>query len=70
MIQAYSIRVNPQRLGLMLPVCIRIRPVPGQLDKVEQMEALIDKLTPYAMTNTAIIQSSPVVNRLPAMRAT
>ena len=98
-IEGYTIRVNPQRLGLMLPVCLRIRPVPGRLEKVAQilakldevidcdrvtgedcfiarahvrsvahMETLIDKLTPYAMTNTAIIQSSPIPHRLPALQ--
>ena len=32
---------------------------------VEDLEALIDEIIPYAMTNTAIIQSSPVPRRLP-----
>ena len=32
---------------------------------VEDLEALIDELIPYAMTNTSIIQSSPVPPRLP-----
>lgn len=32
---------------------------------VEDLEALIDELAPYAMTNTAIIQSSPVPRRPP-----
>ena len=32
---------------------------------VEDLEALIDEIIPYAMTNTAIIQSSPVPERLP-----
>lgn len=32
---------------------------------VEDLEALIDKIIPYAMTNTSIIQSSPVEPRLP-----
>ncbi len=37
---------------------------------VEELEALIDKIMPYAMTNTAIIQSSPVKRRLPPMSKT
>ena len=29
-IRGYTIVVDPERLGLPLPVCLRIRPVPGQ----------------------------------------
>jgi Lrp/AsnC family leucine-responsive transcriptional regulator len=32
---------------------------------VAELEALIDEIIPYAMTNTSIIQSSPVKRRLP-----
>lgn len=32
---------------------------------VAELEALIDEIVPYAMTNTSIIQSSPVPRRLP-----
>jgi len=32
---------------------------------VEDLEAVIDRLIPYAQTNTSIIQSSPVPRRLP-----
>lgn len=32
---------------------------------VEDLESLIDKIIPYATTNTSIIQSSPVEPRLP-----
>ncbi len=32
---------------------------------VEELEKLIDKVAPYATTNTSIIQSSPVRRRLP-----
>jgi Lrp/AsnC family leucine-responsive transcriptional regulator len=34
---------------------------------VEDLEALIDRLLPYAMTNTSVIQSSPVPRRPPPM---
>lgn len=34
---------------------------------VEELEKLIDQVMPYAMTNTSIIQSSPVKRRLPPM---
>jgi Lrp/AsnC family leucine-responsive transcriptional regulator len=34
------------------------------LRSVEELEWLIDQIIPYAMTNTSIIQSSPVPRRL------
>jgi Lrp/AsnC family transcriptional regulator, leucine-responsive regulatory protein len=34
---------------------------------VDELEAVIDKIIPYAMTNTSIIQSSPIVPRLPPL---
>lgn len=99
-IVGYTIVVNPERMGLPLPVCLRVRPVPGEMDKVtkilneipeivdcdrvtgddcfiarahvqsvKHMETLIDRLTPIAMTNTSIIQSSPITRRLPAFKA-
>lgn len=37
----------------------------AHVDSVENMERLIDRIIPYAITNTAIIQSSPVKRRLP-----
>ena len=32
---------------------------------VQDLEALIDRIIPHAMTNTALIQSTPVARRLP-----
>jgi len=32
---------------------------------VSELEALIDEIIPYAMTNTSLVQSSPVARRLP-----
>ncbi len=100
-IGGYTIVIDPEKLGLPLPVCLSIRPVPGETQKVakllneipeivdcdrvtgedcfiarahvksvKQMEALIDRLTPIAMTNTSIIQSSPITRRLPAFSVT
>ena len=37
----------------------------AHLRDVSELEALIDAIIPYAMTNTAIVQSSPVAPRLP-----
>jgi Lrp/AsnC family leucine-responsive transcriptional regulator len=99
-IEGYAARINPKALGLPLAAWLRIRPIPGQLQKVaeilrdipevvecdritgedcfiarahvetvEALERLIDKLIPYSMTNTSIIQSSPVPRRLPPMKA-
>ena len=95
-IESYTIKINPEGLGLPLTVWLRIRPLPGQLKKVAElihslseivecdritgddcfiaranvksvieMERLIDSIIPYATTNTAIAQSSPVASRLP-----
>lgn len=36
---------------------------------VAELETVIDRIAPHAMTNTAIIQSSPVPRRLPPIRA-
>ncbi|MEX3008615.1 Lrp/AsnC family transcriptional regulator [Hoeflea sp. TYP-13] len=36
---------------------------------VADLEELIDEVIPYAMTNTSIIQSSPVKRRLPPFRS-
>lgn len=98
LIEGYAARINPRVLGFSLAAWLRIRPVPGQLQRVvsilenlpeivqcdrvtgedcflarahvrsvEELERLIDKIIPYAMTNTSIIQSSPVTHRLPPL---
>ncbi len=97
-IEGYTLAINPKALGLPVAAWLRIRPIPGQLQKVadilqglpeivecdritgedcfiaraqiesvEDLEKLIDQVIPYAMTNTSIIQSSPVKRRLPAI---
>jgi len=37
----------------------------AHIQSVDDLEKLIDQVIPYAMTNTSIIQSSPVKRRLP-----
>lgn len=37
----------------------------AHLRSVTELERLIDRIIPFAMTNTAIVQSSPVERRLP-----
>ena len=95
-IEGYTLTINPKALGLPIVAWLRIRPIPGQLQKVAEilrglpeivecdrvtgedcfiarayvqsvdgLEKLIDAVIPYAMTNTSIIQSSPVKRRLP-----
>lgn len=97
-IEGYTVRIDPRALGLPLAAWLRIRPIPGQLQKVaeilrdspeivecdritgedcfmarahvesvEALERLIDRLIPHSMTNTSIIQSSPVPRRLPPL---
>lgn len=99
-ITGYAAQVSPAALGLGLAVLVRIRPMPGEMDRVAgivrsvpeivecdrvtgedcfvtrahvasvgDLEKLIDRLIPHAMTNTSIIQSSPVARRLPPIRA-
>jgi Lrp/AsnC family leucine-responsive transcriptional regulator len=95
-IDGYSVKINAAALGLPLAAWLRIRPIPGQLQKIAEilqglpeiiecdrvtgedcfiarahvrsvadLERLIDEVIPYAMTNTSIIQSTPVERRLP-----
>ena len=95
-IEGYTLAISPKALGLPIAAWLRIRPVPGQLQKlaeilqglpeivecdrvtgedcfiarvhvrsIEDLERLIDQIIPYAMTNSSIIQSSPIKRRLP-----
>ena len=95
-IAGYSAKIAPSALGLPISVWLRIRPVPGELNRVVKiiqsiseitecdrvtgedcflarahlasvadLERIIDRIIPYAMTNTSIVQSSPVPRRLP-----
>lgn len=99
-IEGYTAKINPGVLGLPIAAWLRVRPIPGQLQKVADilrglpeivecdritgedcfiarahvrsvgdLERLIDKIIPWAMTNTSIIQSSPVARRLPPIAA-
>lgn len=95
-IEGYTLSLNPKALGLPVAAWLRIRPIPGQLQKVseilrelpeivecdritgddcfiarahvrsvEDLERLIDQLIHHAMTNTSVVQSSPIKRRLP-----
>ena len=100
-ITGYTTEVSPEAIGLPFSVWLRIRPIPGQLEKVveiiraipeitecdrvtgedcfvararlasvAELERVIDLIIPYAMTNTSVIQSSPVKRRLPPLPIT
>ncbi|MGI9352303.1 MAG: Lrp/AsnC family transcriptional regulator [Rhizobiaceae bacterium] len=95
-IEGYTVRINPAALGLPISAWLRIRPIPGELQRVARilndlpevaecdritgedcfvarvhvqsvghLETVIDQLISWSMTNTSIIQSSPVKRRLP-----
>lgn len=95
-ITGYRAELSPAAVGLPVAAWIRIRPVPGALEKVAEIirsipeitecdritgedcflakahvrsvgdiERVIDRIIPHAMTNTSIIQSSTVPKRLP-----
>jgi Lrp/AsnC family transcriptional regulator, leucine-responsive regulatory protein len=99
-IEGYAAKISPAAIGLPIAAWLRIRPTPGQLQKVadilrslpeivecdritgedcfiarayvksiDDLERLIDRVIPWAMTNTSIIQSSPVARRLPLIAA-
>jgi len=99
-IEGYTVRINPESIGLPLAAILRIRPMPGELKRVAEilaaipevtfcdrvtgddcfiakaqvpgiqaLEALIDRLLPYASTNTCVVQSTLVASRLPANSA-
>ncbi len=97
-VSGYVAQIDPAALGLPLAAYLRVRPIPGQLEKVaevlnglaaivecdrvtgedcfiakahvrsmQELEKVIDQIIPFAMTNTSIIQSSPVKRRLPPL---
>ncbi|MEX0694318.1 MAG: Lrp/AsnC family transcriptional regulator [Rhodospirillales bacterium] len=94
-IEGYTATINPAALGYAISAWVRIKPIPGQLQKVieivqslpeiescdrvtgedcfvvllhaisiRDMERIIDRILPFATTNTSIIQSSPLKRRL------
>jgi Lrp/AsnC family transcriptional regulator, leucine-responsive regulatory protein len=97
-VTGYAAQIDPSALGLPLAAYVRIRPMPGQLERVaevlngldaivecdrvtgedcfiakahvrsmQELEKVIDQIIPFAITNTSIIQSSPVERRLPPL---
>jgi len=99
-VRGYTLDVDPDALGYTLTAIARIRPLPGQLRKVEkliagigevvecdkvtgddcfiarlvlksmaQLDAVLDRITELAETNTAIVKTSPVRRRLPPLQS-
>jgi Lrp/AsnC family transcriptional regulator, leucine-responsive regulatory protein len=97
-IRGYAVLVDPKVFGLGIAAHIRMRTMPGELKRVEQMlieapevteadrvtgedcflakvvvcdlselQAVIDRFLPFSSTDTAIIQSSTVIRRLPKL---
>jgi Lrp/AsnC family transcriptional regulator, leucine-responsive regulatory protein len=97
-IEGYSVRLNAEALGLSVGAYLRVRPMPGELDRVAgllaamtevtacdrvtgddcfiakvhvpaiaDLENLINRLLRYATTNTSIIVSTPVDQRMPML---
>ncbi|MFB4106660.1 Lrp/AsnC family transcriptional regulator [Klebsiella pneumoniae] len=78
-IQGYGARVNLAALGYSLQALVRVRPLPGLLQKVDKyiqampeciesdLDTLLDGLAEYAQCNTSVVKSSPVKRRLPPL---
>ena len=97
-IRGYTIVVDPKAFGLGIAAHVRMRAMPGELQRLAQMlidtpevveadrvtgedcflakvvvsdvqelEAVIDRFLPFSSTDTAIVQSSTVVRRLPKL---
>jgi len=98
-VRGYTLDLDPVALGYTLTAIARIRPLPGQLRRVEkliadigevvecdkvtgddcfiarlvlksigQLDGILDRITEYAETNTAIVKGSPVRRRLPPLQ--
>ncbi len=97
-ITGYRVELDPAALGYGLTAIVRIRPLPGQLRKVEalivaieafiecdkvtgddcfvarlvlrsiaELDGILERITAYAETNTAIVKTSPIKRRLPPL---
>ncbi len=98
-IRAYTLDVDPVALGYTLEAIVRIRPLPGQLRRVEgliqeipefvacdkvtgddcffarmvlrsisHLDGILERVTEFAETNTAIVKAHTVRGRLPPLR--
>jgi Lrp/AsnC family leucine-responsive transcriptional regulator len=98
-VRGYTVDIDPVALGYTMQAIVRIRPLPGQLRRVEQLlaeipefvecdkvtgedcfvarvmlrtighlDGVLDRVTEYAETNTAIIKAATIKRRLPPLR--
>jgi Lrp/AsnC family leucine-responsive transcriptional regulator len=97
-IAGYRAELDPRALGFAVSAVVRIRPAPGQLQRIpeiaretpevaechritgddcyllrlhlrsiDDLEDVLDRFTPYGLTTTSIIHSSPVPQRGPPL---
>lgn len=98
-IEGYHAHLDPASLGFPVSAVVRIRPSPGQLQRIpeiaretsevgecyritgedcylvrlhlrsiDDLEDVLDRFTPYGLTTTSIIHSTPVPRRGPPLR--
>jgi Lrp/AsnC family leucine-responsive transcriptional regulator len=99
-IEGYHADLDPASLGFPVSAIVRIRPSPGQLQRIpeiaretsevgecyritgedcylvrlhlrsiDDLEDVLDRFTPYGLTTTSIIHSTPVSRRGPPLEA-
>ena len=97
-IRGYHADLDPGALGYPISAVVRIRPAPGQLQRIpeiardtaevgechritgedcylirlhlrsiEDLEEVLDRFTPYGLTTTSIVHSTPVPRRRPPL---
>jgi len=97
-IRGYHADLDPSLLGYPIAVVVRIRPAPGQLQRIPEiardapevaecqritgedcyllrlhlrsiadLEEVLDRFTPYGLTTTSIVHSTPVPRRGPPL---
>ena len=97
-IAGYRAELDPRALGFAVSAVVRIRPAPGQLQRIpelaretrevaechritgedcyllrlhlrsiDDLEEVLDRFTPYGLTTTSIIHSTPVPRRGPPL---
>jgi Lrp/AsnC family transcriptional regulator, leucine-responsive regulatory protein len=97
-IRGYQAELDPAALGYPVAAVVRIRPAPGQLQRIpeiardtpevgechritgddcyllrlhlhsiDDLEEILDRFTPFGMTTTSIVHSTPVARRGPPL---
>jgi Lrp/AsnC family transcriptional regulator, leucine-responsive regulatory protein len=97
-ISGYRAELDPRALGFSVSAIVRIRPAPGQLQRIpevasetpevaechritgddcyllrlhlrsiDDLEDVLDRFTPYGLTTTSIVHSTPVPRRGPPL---